>query len=182
MDAYPSGANQFEAGNAAFIPLGAWWIQQSDPSKEEIAPLSEGMKGFEPFLFPTIPGGASEPQFVGGIDVALGISKDTKDKDKACKVLTDWISGKGAQVLINTFNDLPAFKGVAPEKFTSDHQKAMWTKFTEEWMPQVKYSRYIKSPKMDQALSDQLAALATGGTTPEKAAEALEKTQQEVNK
>lgn len=182
LDAYPSGANQFEAGNAAMIPLGAWWIQQSDPSKKEIAPLSEGMKGFEPFLFPTIPGGASEPQYVGGIDVSLGISKDTKEPEKACKVLTDWISGKGAQVLINTFNDLPAFKGINPEKFTSEHQEAMWKNFTENWMPQVKYSRYIKSPKMDQELSDQLAALATGKVTPEQAAEALQKAQEEVNK
>lgn len=182
LDAYPGGANQFEAGNAAMIPLGAWWIQQSDPSKKEIAPLSQGMKGFEPFLFPTIPGGADKSQFVGGIDVSLGIAKNTKNPEKACKVLTDWISGKGAQVLTNTFNDLPAFKGITPEKFTSDHQKELWTKFVEEWMPQVQYSRYLKSPKMDQALGDQLAALATGGTTPEKAAEALQKVQDKVNK
>ena len=35
---------------------------------------------------------------------------------------------------------------------------------------------------MDQLLSDQLAALATGDTTPEKAAKALQKKQEEVNK
>ena len=182
LDAYPSGANQFEAGNAAMIPLGAWWIQQSDPAKKDIAPLSKGMEGYEPFPFPTIPGGADTAQFVGGIDVALGISKDTKNPEKACKVVTDWISGKGAQTLTNTFNDIPAFKGINPEKFTSDHQKELWDTFTQQWLPQVKFSRYLKSPKMDQLLSDQLAALATGDTTPEKAAKALQKKQEEVNK
>lgn len=180
LDAYPNGANQFEAGKAAMIPLGAWWIQQSDPAKKDAPPLSQGMAGYEPFLFPTIPGGAAEPQLVGGIDVALGISKDSKNPDAACKVLTDWIAGDGAQVLINTFNDLPAVKGLAPQKYTSDKQKAMWTKMTEEWMPNVKYSRYLASPDMDAKLSDVLAALAAGTTTPDKAAADLQKAQDAV--
>ena len=124
LDAYPGAANQFEAGNAAMIPLGAWWIQQSDPSKTGLPPLSEGMSGFEPFLFPTIPGGAAESQYVGGIDVALGISKNTKTPDLACKALTDFIAGAAAQKLINTFNDVPAVTGLNPEKFTSDKRGA----------------------------------------------------------
>ncbi|MDO5746059.1 MAG: extracellular solute-binding protein [Actinomycetaceae bacterium] len=180
LDAYPNGANQFEGGKAAMIPLGAWWIQQSDPAKTDAPPLSQGMAGYEPFLFPTIPGGTDESQLVGGIDVSLGISKDTKDKDKACQVLTDWIGGEGAQVLINTFNDLPAFKGVNPKEFTSDKQKEIWDKMNNEWMPKVKYSRYLASPEMDTALGDQLAAIASGKTTPEDAAKALQAEQDKV--
>src|SRR5690606_10760627 len=54
LAAYPTAANQFEAGNAAMVPLGAWWIQQSDPTKDQstIPALSQGMSGYEPFLFP----------------------------------------------------------------------------------------------------------------------------------
>lgn len=177
LDAYPNGANQFEAGNAAMIPLGAWWIQQSDPSRTDLPPLSKGMAGFEPFLFPTIPGGAAESQYVGGIDVALGISKNSKNPDLACKVLTDWIAGAGAQKLINTFNDLPAVTGLNPEKFTSAKQEAMWKQFTQDWMPKVKYSRYLKSPKVDSALGDALAGVATGDLTPQKAAEKVQTAQ-----
>lgn len=180
LDAYPNAANQFEAGKAAMIPLGAWWIQQSDPAKTDAPPLSQGMAGYEPFLFPTIPGGAAEPQLVGGIDVALGIAKDSKNADAACKVLTDWIAGDGAQVLINTFNDLPAVKGLAPEKFTSDKQEKMWAQLTEDWMPKVKYSRYMQTPEMDAKLSDVLAALAVGSTTPDKAAADLQAEQDKV--
>lgn len=141
LDSYPNGVNQFEAGKAAMIPLGAWWIQQSDPARSDIPPLSDGMAGYEPFLFPTIPGGAAESQFVGGMDVGLGISANAKNPELACKVMTDWIAGDGAQVLINTFNDLPAVKGVEPEKYTSDKQQQIWETFTDDWMPQVKYSR-----------------------------------------
>lgn len=177
LDAYPSAANQFEAGNAAMIPLGAWWIQQSDPTKTGIPPLSEGMKGYEPFLFPTIPGGADQAQFVGGIDVGLGIAKSTKNPDLACALLTDWIAGAGAQKLINTFNDIPAVTGLNPEKFTSDKQQAMWQMFTEEWLPKVTYSRYFDDPKIDQAVADALAGIATGQLTAQAAAESVQKVQ-----
>ncbi|WP_309105132.1 extracellular solute-binding protein [Microbacterium sp.] len=181
LDAYPSAVNQFEAGNAAMIPLGAWWIQQSDPTKSDIPPLSQGMAGYEPFLFPTIPGGAAESQFVGGIDVSLGISKDTKNPELACKVLTDFIAGAGAQKLVNTMNDVPAVTGLTPEEFTSEKQEEIWNLFVDEWLPQVKYSRYFESPKLDQAVADALAAIATGDATPEQAAQSVQKVQDSLN-
>lgn len=179
LDAYPSGANQFEAGQAGMIPLGAWWIQQSDPTKDQssIPPLSVGMSGYEPFLFPTIPGGASESQLVGGIDLAMGISKNSADPELACKVLTDWIAGEGAQKLIDTMNDIPAVKGLTPSEFTSDKQEEIWGQLADEWLPEVKYSRYFDDPKIDQAVADALAAVATGSTTPEDAAASVQSVQ-----
>ncbi len=179
LDAYPTGANQFEAGNAAMIPLGAWWVQQSDPTKDQssIPALSVGMEGYEPFLFPTIPGGAPESQFVGGIDVSLGISADTANPDLACAVLTDWIAGEGGQKLIDTMNDIPAVKGINPSKFTSEKQEEIWNTFVNDWLPQVKYSRYFDDPKLDQAVADALAAVATGQQTPEQAAAAVQAVQ-----
>lgn len=177
LASYPDGANQFEAGNAAIIPLGAWWIQQSDPTKSDIPPLSKGMAGYQPFLFPTIPGGASESQLVGGMDVGLGISKNTANPDLACKVMTDFIAGAAAQKLINTMNDVPAVSGLSPETFTSDKQKQIWNLFVNDWLPKTKYSRYFKSPQIDQAVGDALAALATGDQTPADAAAAIQKVQ-----
>lgn len=181
LDAYPSAVNQFEAGNAAMIPLGAWWIQQSDPTKTDIPPLSEGMSGYWPFLFPTIPGGAAESQFVGGIDVSLGIAKNTANPELACKVLTDFIAGAGAQKLVNTMNDVPAVTGLSPEVFTSDRQEEIWNLFVDEWLPQVKWSRYFESPEIDQAVADALAALATGDTTPEEAAQSVQNVQDSLD-
>ncbi|GAB3596453.1 ABC transporter substrate-binding protein [Microbacterium tumbae] len=181
LDAYPSAVNQFEAGNAAMIPLGAWWIQQSDPTKTDIPPLSEGMSGYEPFLFPTIPGGASEAQFVGGIDVSLGIAKDTANPELACKVLTDFIAGAGAQKLVNTMNDVPAVTGLAPEEFTSEKQEEIWNLFVDEWLPSVQYSRYFESPALDQAVADALAAIATGDSTPQEAAESVQSVQDSLD-
>lgn len=183
LDSYPDGVNQFEAGKAAMIPLGAWWIQQSDPTKAQntIAPLSVGMKGYEPFLFPTIPGGAATSQYVGGIDVALGISKDSKNPALACKALTDFIDGNAGQQLVNTLNDIPAVSGLAPAKFTSAKQKQIWNKFVTDWLPKVKYSRYFASPKIDTAVGDALSAVATGQDTPAQAAAAVQKVQDSLS-
>lgn len=177
LDAYPNGANAAEAGRAAMFPMGAWWVQQSDPAKTDAPELSQGLQGFTPFTFPTLPGGADEAQLVGGIDVALGISENSENPELACQVLGDMVSGAGGQVLINTFNDLPAYRGLSPEEFTSAHQEEVWTTFTEDWMPRVEFSRYLEDPAIDEALGNALAAVAAGDVTPDEAAAMVQQAQ-----
>lgn len=41
----------------------------------------------------------------------------------------------------------------------------------------MKYSRYFESPKLDQAVADALAAIATGDATPQEAAESVQAVQ-----
>ncbi|MBN8881772.1 MAG: extracellular solute-binding protein [Salana multivorans] len=174
---YPDAVGMFEAGDALFLPLGSQWIQQSDPTADQdtIAPLSRGMEGYEPFLFPTIPGGADEPQFVGGAEFLFGIAKSSTNQEQACDLITDWIAGDGGQVLINTLFDLPAVKGMEPEAFTSDKQRDIYRLMADEWLPEVKYSRYFKEPKIETAVADALAAVAAGSMTPAEAAESVQK-------
>lgn len=182
LDAYPTAANMFEAGEAGMIPLGAWWIQQSDPTKDQstIPELSRGMSGYAPFLFPTIPGGAATPEIVGGSDVLLGISKNSQNPELACKVITNWIAGSGAQVLINTMNDLPAVIGLTPAEFTGANQEEIWNTLVDDWLPQVKYTRYLQSPQVDSAVANELAAVGAGETAPEQAAVAIQQVQDQV--
>ena len=98
----------------------------------------------------------------------IGITKNAQDVDAACQVLADWISGDGAQALINTFNDLPAFVGLEPEEFESENQREVWRLFTEEWLPTVKFARQLRNPSVKQGLEDALAAVAAGQSTPEE--------------
>jgi raffinose/stachyose/melibiose transport system substrate-binding protein len=176
LEPYPDSVGMFEAGEALFLPLGSQWTQQSNPTADQstIAPLSQGMEGFEPLLFPTIPGGADEPQLVGGAEFLFGISKDSKNPELACKVITDWIAGDGGQVLINTLFDLPAVKGLEPQKFTSEKQEAVYRMLAEDWLPNVQFSRYFKEPKIETAVADALAAIASGALTPEEAAQSVQ--------
>ncbi|MCA9909903.1 MAG: extracellular solute-binding protein [Anaerolineae bacterium] len=165
LDAYPGSMELIEAGRAAMFPMGAWWQQQATrPSPPE---LSQGLQGFMPFRFPDVTGGNGPEDLLGGIDVMIGVTRNSANPEAACRVATDWIGGAGAQALINTFNDLPAFVGMEPEVYANDHQREVWRLFTEDWLPQVKYARQLRDPNVKQALEDALAGVAAGEMTPE---------------
>lgn len=167
LSAYPGSMELIEGGRAAMFPMGAWWQQQA--ARPDPPPLSKGLAGFAPMRFPDVTGAGEPPEdLLGGIDVMIGITKQAKDVDAACRVLTDWIGGAGAQALINTFNDLPAFKGLTPQAFETDNQREVWRLFTEDWLPKVKYARQLRDPAVKQALEDATAAVAAGEKTPEE--------------
>jgi raffinose/stachyose/melibiose transport system substrate-binding protein len=173
LSAYPGSMELIEAGRAAMFPMGAWWQQQA--TRPSPPPLSQGLSGFAPMPFPDVTGKGEPPEdLLGGIDVMIGITKDAQDVGAACTVLTDWVGGAGAQVLINTFNDLPAFKGLEPETFETENQREVWRLFTEEWLPTVKYARQLRDPAVKQALEDALAAVAAGEKTPEEGMEIVQ--------
>lgn len=168
LSAYPGSQELIEAGRAATFPMGAWWMQMA--GNDNPPPLSRGLAGFAPMIFPDVTGRGVPEGFLGGVDVMIGITEEADPA--AALVLTEFISGTAAQQLINTFNDLPAVKGLEPEPeyFESENQRRVWDTFTNEWMPQVKYARELKSPDVRQALEDALAAVAVGELTPREAA------------
>lgn len=165
LSAYPGSMELIEGGRAAMFPLGAWWQQQA--TRPNPPPLSAGLSGYAPFRFPDVSGkGEPRQDLLGGIDVMMGVTRNASDPEAACRVITDWIGGAGAQALINTFNDLPAFVGLQPEVFETENQRAVWELFTEEWLPTVQYARQLRDPGVKQALENALAAVAAGEMSP----------------
>ena len=169
LSAYPGSQELIEAGRAATFPMGAWWMQMA--GNPNPPPLSQGLVGYAPMIFPDVSGNGQSKDLLGGIDVMLGVTKAAEGKEEAIQVFVDFIAGDAAQALINTFNDIPAIKGMAPEDkyFESDNQREVWRILSEEWMPNVKYPRQLRSPEIIQALEDALAAVASGQLTPEAA-------------
>lgn len=165
LSVYPNSAEMIESGQAAMFPLGSWWQQQAAVANPP--ELSQGLQGYTPFKFPDVTGKGAPEDLLGGIDVMLGITKNAKNPDAAFTVIADFIDGAGAQALIDTFNDLPAVTGLNPQKFADEHQKDVWTTFTKDWAPKVKYARQLKDPKVVQALEDATAGVAAGELTPE---------------
>ncbi|HEY8447976.1 MAG TPA: extracellular solute-binding protein [Thermomicrobiales bacterium] len=165
LSAYPQSAALIEAGKAAMFPMGAWWQQQA--TVENPPELSQGLQGYAPMKFPDVTGNGAPEDLLGGIDVMLGITKNAKDPEAAFTVVADFISGAAGQVLINTFNDLPAVSGLNPETYETEHQKQVWETFTVDWLPKVKFARQLRDPKVKQALEDALAGVAAGEMSPE---------------
>ncbi|MCY4145077.1 MAG: extracellular solute-binding protein [Chloroflexi bacterium] len=164
MSHYPAAVEQIQGGRAAMFPMGAWWQQQA--ANPNPPPLDQNLQGYAPFKFPDVTGMGAPEDLLGGIDVMLGVTRASANPEAACKVITDWISGAGAQALINTYNDLPAYIGLRPESFGSANQEAVWDLFTEDWLATVKYARQLKSPDVKQALEDALSGVAAGEMTP----------------
>ena len=164
MTHYPGAVELVQAGRAAMFPMGAWWQQQA--ANPDPPPLDQNLAGYAPFKFPDVTGEGAPEDLLGGIDVMLGVTRTAQNPEAACKVITDWISGAGAQALINTYNDLPAYIGLEPESFGSDNQREVWELFTQDWLPGVKYARQLRSPDVKQALEDALAAVAAGEMSP----------------
>ena len=164
MTHYPGAVEQIQGGRAAMFPMGAWWQQQA--ANPNPPPLDQNLAGYAPFKFPDVTGEGAPEDLLGGIDVMLGVTRNAQNPEAACRVITDWISGAGAQALINTYNDLPAYIGLVPESFGSDNQQAVWELFTDEWLPTVTYARQLRSPDVKQALENALAGVAAGEMTP----------------
>ena len=123
MSHYPAAVEQIQGGRAAMFPMGAWWQQQA--ANPNPPPLDQNLAGYAPFKFPDVTGMGGPEDLLGGIDVMLGVTRDSENPDAACRVITDFISGAGAQALINTYNDLPAYIGLRPESFGSENQEAV---------------------------------------------------------
>ncbi len=111
-NSYPDGVNLFTAGKVGMMALGSWWWQ------EYTAPSPVPMVAdwsFDSFYLPACAEGATASPAVGGMDFGYGISKNCKDPDAAWKVLSSFAAGAANQEAINDLNNLPAFKGIAPE-------------------------------------------------------------------
>jgi raffinose/stachyose/melibiose transport system substrate-binding protein len=172
MNVYPNSVALFTSGRGGMISLGSWAMQFAKVEKPDA--LSAGMKGFGAFLFPSVTKNGKPSNPLGGIDFGIGMTKNCKNKTDASVVLQSFVSGSGIQAAIDDFNDLPAFKGITPQTFTTEHEKQLWALFTEQWLPKVT-ARQLKSPAIRQGLMDALAAVASGQKTPETAMNDLQK-------
>lgn len=171
LSAYPGSQELIEAGRAGMFPLGAWWLQMA--GNPDPPPLSQGLVGFAPMRFPALNGQRPLPM-TGGIDVMIGITRSASNPEAAFRVLADFIEGQAGQVLINTFNDLPAVKTLAPDSFPSEHLREVWSLFVDEWMPLVELNRQLRDPAIRDALENGLAGVAAGQITPRQAMQGVQ--------
>lgn len=173
---YPTGANLFAAGRVGMMSLGSWWMQETK-LPGALPPGIANMSGFGKFFFPAvIPGGHPTPP-LGGIDIGWGITK-TAAKSAAVEraseiVLKDLISGPGEQVALNSFNDLPAFKGMHPTVAMTPHMATLFKTYLNEL--QSAKNHQIGNPVIAQALDSSLQAIGAGTETPGKAMASVQK-------
>ncbi len=174
-NSYPDGVNLFTAGKVGMMALGSWWWQEYTAPTP--VPLVADWS-FDSFYLPACTDGATASPAIGGMDFGYGISKSCKDPDAAWKVLSSFAAGAANQQAINDLNNLPAFKGIAPQGDIDAKIKAQIEAYSAK-LDDAKNQR-IASPEIENALQNALQGVAAGQLEPLAALEQIQAEQDKV--
>lgn len=174
-NAYPDGVNLFISGKVGMMALGSWWMQEYTAEKPA-ANVKDWV--FDNFYLPAYEDGGKASPPIGGVDFGYGISKDCKNPEVAWKVLESFAAGEGIQQAINDLNNLPAFKGIAPQGDIPQTIKDQVEKYSSV-LDSAKNQR-IGAPEIENALQNALSGVAAGQLNPAQALDQVQKVQDEV--
>lgn len=171
-NAYPDGVNLFISGKVGMMALGSWWTQEFTAENP-----AQNVKDwvFDNFYLPAYEDGGKASPPVGGVDFGYGISKNAKNPEAAWKVLESFASLDGIQQALNDLNNLPAFKGVAPQGSIPQNIKDQVDRYASV-LDAAKNQR-IGSPDVENALQNALSGVAAGQLTPEQALDKVQEAQ-----
>lgn len=174
-NAYPDGVNLFIAGKVGMMALGSWWWQEytAPNPAPNVADWS-----FDSFYLPAYENGGMASPPVGGMDFGFGMSKSTKNPEAAWKLIASLASGECIQAAVDDLNNLPAFKGVAPQGEIPEALKAQIVAYSENL--DVAKNQRIASPVVENALQNALSGLAAGQLTVDAAIAAIQAAQDEA--
>jgi len=174
-NAYPDGVNLFTSGKVGMMALGSWWMQEYTAEKPA-ANVKDWV--FDNFYLPAYEDGGKASPPIGGVDFGYGISKNCKNPEVAWKVLESFAAGEGIQQAVNDLNNLPAFKGIAPQGNIPQTIKDQVEKYSS--VLDVAKNQRIGSPKIENALQNALSGVAAGQLKPTEALDQVQKVQDEV--
>lgn len=176
-DANTNGTPAFVSNSAAMMCLGSWWCQEFT-AEDRAKTIEDWDFGF--FYLPPVGTAKNAATPVGGMDFGFGITKNCKNPEAAWKAIKSFSSGAGIQACADDVNNLPAFKGIAPQNpdlnpelveqfngFVTDLNSAM--------------NQRMKSPVVETALQNALAGLGAGQLTAEEACQAVQDAQDNMD-
>lgn len=159
---YPDARdNYFYARKAAMFPTGSWHVSVVVPTEETKGTAIEndeiGMT-----LIPQM--GPNEVVATTGVDFALCVNKDSKNKEAASKFVEHMTMGEGQQLWINSLQGSPVNKNV---KFTAmDKAKNETAKQSIEYITQKNsesiYNRKLTYAELENALGIAMQDVASG--------------------
>ena len=174
-NAYPDGVNLFTAGKVGMMALGSWWWQEYT-APDPVDNVKNWV--YDSFYLPPYTDGGKASPPIGGMDFGYGISKSCKNPEAAWKVLSSFIGGKANQEAINDLNNLPAFKGIAPQGSIPANLKTQINAYASKL--DVAVNQRIASPEVEIALQNACQGVASGQLTIKKALSDLQAAQDKV--
>jgi raffinose/stachyose/melibiose transport system substrate-binding protein len=170
MDAY----NLWDVdGRVALQPNGSWEMGSFSPASGDNYPKYMRHRR-DVFRMPDFSGDGKPAPVLSAPDAIYGINKGGKNKENAWRLVKFIVFEEYQQSITDGFAFFPVLKGIAPKVQLTDDQKRIYARYQDYGKASLGF-REIPYPDLKQALSDQLALLAVGGTTPSAAATAMEK-------
>ena len=183
---YPDANNDFLTGKYAMVMMGTWYTQYSTEKAMTAALKAAGVSGAKPFpivpiQFPDVAGAGNTSEMFGDADFGLSISTKAKDKP-AAETFVTWLttSQAGQQAVADQLNDVPALKGIEPNfeeiKFVDPSAQEAKVKDLLAKVAPVTQPRFaLLSQDVQDAIFQAATSVATGKSTPEEAANTLQK-------
>jgi raffinose/stachyose/melibiose transport system substrate-binding protein len=184
---YPDANNDFLTGKYAMVQMGTWYTQYSTDKAMTAALKAAGVSGAKPFpilpmKFPDVAQAGNPSTTFGDADYGLSVSTKAKDK-AAAETFVTWLatSTAGQQAVADQLNDVPALKGVTPNfdkvSFVDPAKQATPVKDLLTEVGTVTEPRFaLLSTDVQDAILAAATSTATGKSTPQEAADTLEKT------
>jgi ABC-type glycerol-3-phosphate transport system substrate-binding protein len=183
---YPDANNDFLTGKYAMVMMGTWYTQYSTEKAMTAALKAAGVSGAKPFpilpiQFPDVAQAGNTGEMFGDADYGLAISTKAKNR-AAAETFVTWMttSKVGQQAVADQLNDVPALKGIEPNfdeiKFVDPTLQEAPVKDLLAKVATVTQPRFaLLSQDVQDAIFQAATSTATGKSTPEEAANTLQK-------
>jgi raffinose/stachyose/melibiose transport system substrate-binding protein len=183
---YPDANNDFLTGKYAMVMMGTWYTQYATEKAMTAALKAAGVSGAKPFpivpiQFPDVAQAGNTSEMFGDADYGLAISTKAKNR-AAAETFVTWMttSTAGQQAVADQLNDVPALKGIEPNfeeiKFVDPAVQEAKVKDLLAKVAPVTQPRFaLLSQDVQDAIFQAATSVATGKSTPEEAANTLQK-------
>ncbi|WP_243062317.1 ABC transporter substrate-binding protein [Humibacter sp. RRB41] len=183
---YPDANNQFLTGKYAMIMMGTWYTQYSTETAMKEAISAAGVSGAKtfpilPVAFPDVAGKGNTSEMYGDADYGLAVASKSKNQ-AAAETFAKWIATTqdGQQTIADRLDTLPTLKGIKPNfsqiKFVDPSLQSTPVNDLLKKVGSVSEPREaLLSADVQNAILAAAQSVAGGSSTPQQAADTLEK-------
>jgi len=182
---YPDANNAFLTQKYAMIMMGTWYTQYATQSAMQTAISAAGVSGAKTFTvlpipFPDVAGKGNTSEMYGDADYGLAVYAKSKSR-AAAETFVRWMttSTAGQQVVADQLDDIPSLQGITPN--AHEIQFVDPTAQTQPLADYLKKAETVSEPReallsadVQTAILAAASSVATGGATPQQAANTLQ--------
>ncbi len=160
---YPDARDQyFYDKQCAFFLTGSWHLGATSPSNDEIQGTKVVDDTIGMCVFPSMsPSG--KIYSTSGVDILLGVNKDSANKDAAMKFVEFMSQGTGQQIFVNSCQGAPVSNQITYEGEVDGELQQQSIDEVNKYVSEAVGSRKLKYSELENAIYIAMQNVAAGG-------------------